>query len=351
MKNSIVKNAFYYFLLVIVFISAISFLKNIFLLDSKINSLYLQAVATQPIFKKINFVTLFFVGDIMLDRGVELKIKKEGNSDFKFPFLKIEKDLKEADILFGNLEGPISDKGQKVGSIYSFRMDPKSIDGLLFVGFDILSVANNHMFDYSRMAMEDTFSRLEKSGIDYVGGGFNEAEAYSPKIKEINPIRKSKISNGASGTKIAFLAFNDIGALSWEAKGERSGMALLDKDKLEKSIKNAKTQADLVVVSMHFGDEYKTSPTLKQKTIAQFAIDSGADLVVGHHPHVIEPVEQYKEGWIAYSVGNFIFDQNFSEETMKGLILKVFIENGKIKEVVPVEFKINQNFQPEITGL
>lgn len=342
MENPRVKNIFSYLLLAILFISAVSFLNNIFLLDAKINSLYLQAVINQSLFSKTNFVTLVFVGDIMLDRGVELEIKKNGNSDFKFPFLKIEKDLEETDVLFGNLEGPISDKGQKVGSIYSFRMDPKSIDGLLFAGFDILSVANNHMFDYSRVAMEDTFSRLKKAEIDYVGAGFNETEAYSPKIIEVNG------STGSPQAKIAFLAFNDLGSLSWEAKGERSGMALLDKDKLEKSIMNAKTQADLVVVSMHFGDEYKTSPTTKQKTMAQFAIDSGADLVVGHHPHVIEPVEKYKEGWIAYSLGNFVFDQNFSEETMKGLMLKVIVENGKIEEVVPVEFQINQNFQPEI---
>jgi poly-gamma-glutamate synthesis protein (capsule biosynthesis protein) len=336
MKNLIVKSIFSYFLLAVLFISALSFLKNIFLLDAKINSLYLQAVTNQSFSRKINFVTLFFVGDIMLDRGVELKINKEGNSDFKFPFLKIEKDLKEADILFGNLEGPISDKGQKVGSIYSFRMDPKAIDGLLFAGFDVLSVANNHIFDYSRIAMEDTFFRLKESGIDYVGGGFNEIEAYAPKIKEIN------------GTKIAFLAFTNLGSPYWEAKEKRSGIAWLEKEKLEKSIKEAKKKSDIIIVSMHFGEEYKTSPTLGQKTLAQFAIDSGADLVIGHHPHVIEPFERYKQGYIAYSLGNFIFDQNFSEETMKGLILKVLVRGKKIQEVIPIEFKINNFFQPEI---
>ena len=336
MKNPMVKNRFSYFLLAILFISALSFLKNIFLLEAKINSLYLQAVINQPFSRKINFVTLFFVGDIMLDRGVELEIKKNGNSDFKFPFLKIEKDLREADVLFGNLEGPISDKGQKVGSIYSFRMDPKAIDGLLFSGFDVLSVANNHMFDYGREAMEDTFFRLKEAGIDYIGGGLNEAEAYSPKIKEIN------------GTKIAFLAFTNLGSPYWEAKENRSGIAWLDKERLENSIKEAKKKSDIIIVSMHFGDEYKTSPTPEQKELARLAVDSGANLVIGHHPHVIQLVEKYQEGYIAYSLGNFIFDQNFSEETMKGLILKVFVENGKIKEVAPVEFEINQNFQPEI---
>jgi len=333
-----IKNCLFHFILVTLFLSAILFFNKLFALNTEVSSLYLKASISQPLFQKKKQLTLVFVGDIMLDRGVEQQIKKNGNNDFRFPFLKIADELQKADIAFGNLEGPISDKGQKVGSIYSFRMDPKAVDGLVFAGFDVLSVANNHMFDYSRKAMEDTFSRLKESGIEYVGGGLNEAEAYSPIIKEIN------------GTKIAFLAFTNLGSPSWEAKNDRSGIAFLEKGKLEKSIKEAKQKADVVTVSMHFGDEYKPSPNLEQKTLAQFAIDSGADLVIGHHPHVIEPVEKYKEGYIAYSLGNFIFDQNFSEETMKGLMLKVIIKNAKIKEVVPVEFKINQNFQPEIIG-
>lgn len=257
-------------------------------------------------------------------------------------FLKIAKELQEADILFGNLEGPISDKGQKVGSIYSFRMNPKAIDGLLFAGFDVLSVANNHMFDYGRKAMEDTFSRLRESGISYAGAGINETEAYSPIIMEVNG------STGSTQAKIAFLAFTNLGAPSWKATADKSGMALFSKDKLESAIKDAKNKADLVVVSFHFGDEYKNSPTQEQEMMARLAIDSGADLVVGHHPHVVEPLEEYKGKYIAYSLGNFIFDQNFSEDTMQGLMLKVVVGNKRIKEVTPVEFKINQYFQPEI---
>lgn len=348
MKNSIIKNALYYFLLAIAFISATLFLRSIFLIDAKTNSLYFQAIITRPLVAEKEISTLVFVGDIMLNRGVEWMVKKEGNNDWRFPFLKIADEIKKADILFGNLEGPISDKGQKVGSIYSFRMDPKSIDGLLFAGFDILSVANNHMFDYSRVAMEDTFSRLKKAEIDYIGGGFNEIEAYTPKIKEIN------------GTKIAFLAFTNLGSPYWETKEKRSGIAWLEKEKLEKSIKDAKKKSDIIIVSMHFGDEYKTSPTPEQKELARLAVDSGADLVVGHHPHIVQQLEKYtsgdisresskyKQGYIAYSLGNFIFDQNFSEETMEGLMLKVLVKDKKIQEVIPINFKINDFFQPEI---
>ena len=281
-------------------------------------------------------IILFFVGDIMLDRGVEYMVKKEGKGDFKFPFLKIGEFLNKSDILFGNLEGPISDKGTKVGSIYSFRNDPKAIEGLKFAGFDILSVANNHIFDYGREAMEDSFLRLKKAGIDYVGGGFSEKETYAPTIKKIK------------GTKIAFLAFTNLGTEYWSAKGNRSGIAWLTKESLEKGIKKAKEKADLVFVSMHFGKEYQSFPALQQKYFSHLAIDLGADLVIGHHPHVIQPIEEYNRGYIAYSLGNFIFDQAFSEETMQGLILKVLVENSKIKEVVPIEIKINQYFQPEI---
>ena len=334
MKNKSQLN--HLFLLIVFAFSSILFLLSIFSFDKKTSALYFQATAEQFLLPKSRQVTLLFVGDIMLDRGVEFEIKKNGNNNFRFPFLKIAKELQEADILFGNLEGPISDKGQKVGSIYSFRMDPKVIDGLTFAGFDVLSIANNHMLDYGRMAMTDTFLRLKESGIDYVGAGFDENEAYAPKIKEVN------------GTKIAFLAFTNLYALSWEAVADKSGMALFSKDKLEGTIKNAKNRSDLVVVSFHFGDEYKTSPTQEQKTIAHLAIDFGADLVIGHHPHVTEPLEEYKGRYIAYSLGNFIFDQNFSDETMKGLMLKVIVENGRIKKVSPIDFVINQYFQPEI---
>lgn len=286
--------------------------------------------------KPVSPITLMFVGDIMLDRGVEYLIKKYGNNDWRFPFSQIADFLQPADILIGNLEGPISDKGQKVGSIYSFRSNPAATDGLTFAGFDILSIANNHVFDYGRMAMEDSFLRLKENGIDYIGGGFNESEAYSPIVKEIK------------GVKIAFLAYTNLGSPNWAARDDKSGIAWLEKEKMEEEIKKAKDKADLVIISFHYGEEYAAEPNQFQISISQTAIDAGADLVVGHHPHVVQKVEQYKKGWIAYSLGNFVFDQSFSEKTMTGLLLKVLIENDEIKEAIPIGVKINKYFQPEI---
>lgn len=280
-------------------------------------------------------ITLFFVGDIMLNRGVQKMVEKYGNGDFKFPFLRIADDLKKADILLGNLEGPISDKGKKAGSIYSFRNNPQAIEGLKFAGFDFLSVASNHIFDYGRSAMEDTFLRLKDGGIDYVGGGFNREEACGPRIKEIK------------GIKIAFLAFTNLGSKNWQAGENSSGICWLD-EKIRDYIQEVKEGADLVIVSIHFGEEYQSQPTLEQKYFARLAIDSGADLVIGHHPHVVQEIEKYKQGYIAYSLGNFIFDQSFSEETMTGLLLKVLVKDGKIKELIPIGIKINDLFQSEI---
>lgn len=293
---------------------------------------------SEPELKDLNqSITLILVGDVMLNRGVEHMVRKYGAEDFRFPFKEIKPYLQKADILFGNLESIISDRGKNIGSLYPFRAEPEAMKGLKYAGFDLVSVANNHIFDYGRAAMEDSFRRLKRAGIDYVGGGFSKQEAYSPIVKEIED------------TKIAFLAYTNLVAESWTAKGDRSGIAGLDKS-IAKDIRQAKQEADLVVVSMHFGQEYQTQSNQNQRYFAHLAIDSGANLVVGHHPHVIQEVENYNQGYVAYSLGNFVFDQGFSEPTMKGLLLEVVVKDGKIEQVIPPKIKINSYFQPELAG-
>jgi len=284
-------------------------------------------------------IKIILVGDIMLDRGVEYMIKTQGQEDFRFPFLNITDYLKEADILFGNLESQISDKGTNVGSEYSFRADPAAIEGLTFAGFDILSVANNHAFDYTKEAFKDSLLRLEDEGINYVGGGFNEREAFSPVIKKIND------------TKIGFLSYVNLGPQVWRATEENSGIAWVDEEEIEKikkDVEKAKENVDILIVSLHTGNEYSPSPTQFQVNFSKAVIDAGADLIVGHHPHVVQPNEKYKQSHIFYSLGNFIFDQAFSEETMQGQIVEVLIKNKEIKEIIPKEIKLNNFFQPAL---
>lgn len=310
--------------------------------DISTSSLYSAIAVPEPAAaRQNNKVVLMAVGDIMLDRGVEYKIKKEGKGDFKFPFLKIADYLQGADILFGNLESVISDKGKNVGSSNSFRADPSAIEGLNHAGFDVISVANNHIYDYSEAAMKDSFERLGRAGIEYAGGGFNENEAFSAKVEEVKNVR------------IGFLAYNNfnLGSRFWRATADRPGIALVseeDLQRMENDIREAKKKADILIVSFHWGDEYTFVPNDFQVVFARALIDAGTDLIIGHHPHVVQPVEKYKNGWIAYSLGNFVFDQGFSKETMSGLLLEVTIRNKKIEGVASKDIKILDSFQPTL---
>lgn len=281
---------------------------------------------------------IIFTGDIMLDRGVKAAINNYGEGDYSFPFLKIADYLKGADLTIGNLEGPISDKGNNVGSIYSFRADPMAAIGLSFAGYDLVGLANNHMFDYTVQALEDTLSRLKKEGIEYVGAGLSKEQALEAKIFTLS-----------DGTKIAFLAFTNLGPKSWAAQEESTGLAWLDQENLESSIAKAKDKADIVAVMFHWGEEYQKKSNNEQKRFARLAVDFGADLIVGHHPHVAQEIEQYKGKYIAYSLGNFVFDQSFSKETMEGLILETIVQDKKIAEVSSQKITINDFYQAEKT--
>jgi len=333
-----------FWLISILILGIIFFIGSFFLIKPKVTEI-IPPPAQVPLPIEEKPITIILVGDIMLNRGVEYMIKKEGDGDFKFPFLEIAKDLNGADILFGNLEGPISGKGTKVGSIYSFRAEPEAIEGLIHAGFDVISLANNHAFDYGRVALEDCLAKLSNAKISYVGAGLNEIEAFGPVIKEIN---------GSTGSplRIGFLAYTNLGPESWKATSENLGIARVsekDMEKVKESIKSAKEKVDILIVSLHAGEEYAAEPTQFQVEFSKAAVDAGADLVVGHHPHVVQKSEKrYKDKWIFYSLGNFVFDQSFSEETMKGEMLEILIEDGKINELIPKKIKLNNYFQPAV---
>ncbi len=280
-------------------------------------------------------LSLFFVGDIMFGRGVENSVLKNNNGDFSFIF-KNAGFLKDADITFGNLEGPISDKGDDLKNLYSFRFEPSSAPALKDAGFDVLSVANNHVGDYGRGAFEDTLVRLANENILAIGGGMNKEDATEVKIIEKN------------GLKVGLLGFSDVGPNELEASRDSSGILIADEKTLPLIVRKAAAKADILAVSFHFGEEYRESANNRQKKLARLAIDSGARIVIGHHPHVVEELEYYKKGIIAYSLGNFVFDQNFSEKTMSGLALDIIIKGKEIISVKQHPIKINSFFQPEL---
>jgi len=279
-------------------------------------------------------IRMLFVGDVMLDRGVAFMIGKQ-NADFRFPFLKTAGMLEEADITIGNLEGPISNRGEKKGSIYSFRMSPDVIRGLVFAGFDVMSIANNHIWDYGREGLEDTITFLNEAGIQPVGAGKNEGEA-----NDVVIMRRGN-------TTFGFLSFTTLYPEGLEASGEMPGISSANLSEIQRIVKDAALRADILTVLMHWGVEYETKARAAERELGRALIHSGADLVIGGHPHVVQETETYGEGWIAFSLGNFVFDQNFSGETMRGAALEVIAKNGKIETVHMIPVAINTFFQPE----
>jgi poly-gamma-glutamate synthesis protein (capsule biosynthesis protein) len=185
--------------------------------------------------------------------------------------------------------------------------------------------------------MNFTFKHLVDNGILYIGAGENETKAREPKIIERN------------GIKFAFLGYTDASSMtpkSYGATSSKPGIAWLSEENLKQDIKKAKEKSDVVIVSFHWGTEYQQTPSDRQKNVGRLAIDSGASLVLGHHPHVLQPYEKYKDGYIFYSLGNFVFDQMWSEKTRKGEIAKIYFKGIEIEKVETIPVQIFDYYQP-----
>lgn len=270
----------------------------------------------------------------MLSRRVGEKMRAKG--DWKYPFEKIADTLRTADLAFGNLECPISNAGRNLHHLYSFRADLRAVEGLKYAGFRVMSVANNHIDDWDRPALLDTLRRLRGAGIVPVGAGASDREAHYP------------VFVGLGDVRLAFLAYVNVKPKEAKAGPSTAGVAWLEPERVLTSIRLARHLADLVVVSLHWGVEYAPRPQREQIALAHQMIDAGADLVVGGHPHVVQPLEQYHGRWIAYSLGNFIFDQS-TPPTHHGLMLKVTLTGKRISGVAPIPIVIEPTFQASVT--
>lgn len=274
-------------------------------------------------------VSLVAVGDVMLGRGVGSLIAANSPS---YPFYATRGLTSQADIAFGNLESPITTRGFPQGGI-ALRSRPEVTEGLSYAGFDVMSLANNHTADYGAVGLLDTMSHLDGEEIAFVGLTRDDDEGQVALMREAN------------GLRIAFLAYNHVG-LPWDAvTGEGvSGPAWLEPELAYADVSEAAQDADFVVVSMHLGEEYTPLPDEFQQQVALGMLDAGAGLVLGHHPHVVGAVAFEERGFVAYSLGNFVFDQPFSEETQQGLILLGLIDHSGLKQIqlVPVQIEAGQ---------
>lgn len=235
------------------------------------------------------------VGDIMLARYIGTIISRDG---WASPFMGIKPFFEQVDIGFANLESPASFLGKPYPGKdpeITFRANPGALLGLKYAGIDVVSLANNHANDHGKEALLETIQALEVLGIAACGAGKNYQEAHSPTILKQGPHR------------IAFLAYAEP-VWSVTKAGETAGVATIQKEEILADIEATKQEADLILVSLHWGVEHQHFPLEKDRALAHALIDAGAHGILGHHPHVLQGIEIYRGYPILYSLGNCIFD-------------------------------------------
>lgn len=269
-------------------------------------------------------LSLLFTGDIMLDRSVYLKTLEAG--DYNHPFQNLDYFF-DYDLRIGNLEGAITNfnsiSNGTGGSRFFFTFSPEFLEPLAKY-FDIFDLANNHTLNFGYDGLKQTKDYLDEYGISYFGDPENDKENLSIIIEKNN-------------IRLGFVGYHDLVVGGFDD-------ALLEVEKLRSLV-------DYLVVMPHWGTEYITDKVNKlQKQEAHDFVDAGADVIIGTHPHVIQPIEEYNGKMIYYSLGNFIFDQYFSVDTQQGLNIAIFLEKGDNIEVeydiLPIV--INNDSQPSL---
>ena len=259
-------------------------------------------------------VSIVITGDIMLARSVGARISASGGL---FPFAGTAEALKSFDLRIGNLECVVSTLGSPQPKTYTFEAPLRAYDRLSAAGYQIVSVANNHSGDYGKAAFSDMLARLPTHGITPVGGGANRVQAHTPVIRRIR------------STTIGILAYCEIGPANFAAGETTPGHAWLEPTAMRQDIATLRPQVDFLVVFTHWGVEYVLQENAHQQLLARLAIDAGSDLVVGAHPHVIQPYEIYRGKPIIYSLGNFVFDE-MPGVTALGNVLTFTVQGSRL---------------------
>ncbi len=268
-------------------------------------------------------VSVLFAGDMFLDRNIRAAAMRE-SEDFLFACLGDV--LHTPDLTVVNLEGPITEHasvslGSKVGSPENFQFTfPTSTAPLLKrQGIDIVNLGNNHILNFGAAGVRSTLTYLQKNGLQYFGDPSVQTVAY----KDLR------------GVSLAFINYNEFAPASQK---ERVALVL-------QQVADARLQGRLPIVYTHWGDEYKTIAPLRLQTLARQFVDAGAELVVGSHPHVVEQSEVYKGKYIYYSLGNFMFDQYFSADVRRGLLIEVLFAQTGVLLVREIPTLLERNGQ------
>jgi poly-gamma-glutamate synthesis protein (capsule biosynthesis protein) len=272
---------------------------------------------------------LLFFGDIMLDRNV-LNVIEKNSLDYILEKLKEDNFLAGYDFIVANLEGAVTNNGDRYRPInlYDFAFNPDLVAKFRDYGFNVFSLANNHLADQGEKGIAETYGNLSKLGFNYFGckDAFLSPDDDFPLVtlndqELLDNNNCSAVIMEKKDKKIAFLSFSIV-------------YKRIDETDIVEKINKLKEVSDYVIVVPHWGLEYKGLASREQEILAHKMIDAGADIIIGHHPHVIQNKEMYNGKEIYYSLGNFIFDQYFSPETQEGLAVSLDLKKGDIETKV-----------------
>ncbi|MEJ2263689.1 MAG: CapA family protein [Anaerolineales bacterium] len=264
---------------------------------------------------------LLFTGVIVPARCVQAAIDEKGDPDY--PYAEVSEVISAADLAVGTLNATISNYPAHTGctSTYLLVGSSENADALARAGFDVMSVATNHIkncgpTNCGDRAFSDTLENLRRVGIVPVGAGENLAAAMQPVVARLN------------GVSFGIVSLGQIEAQTFSSE-DSPGIAVLDEDNLRAAIAAARQVSDVVIAMPHWGPEDVSVPNWLQRGLARVAVEAGADLVVGNHTHVVQAVEEIDGVMVFYGLGNFVFDQNWSLEHMQGVILEVTFEGER----------------------
>lgn len=287
-------------------------------------------------------VHLVLVGDMEIDRERPEEV-----------FAHVLPELKKADVRFGGLEASLSEKGSPLTGKIVMRHHPRMLAGYLAGGFDALAFASNHCMDYGIEPFVETLALLERHGIRYSGAGRDIAQARTPAVVE------------SGGTRVGFLTYLLELPLGWGAHPLKPGVAPIRQDALygppfvneedleamAADIARTRPGVDVLVVSCHWGASQSRTLTLPQRAVARAAVDAGADLILGTHPHILQGIEVYRGKPIFYAVGNFVLDHDhpmFMPSVRESILVRCLVENGRIARVAFVPVLIGKDGRPRI---
>lgn len=269
------------------------------------------------------------VGDLLMDGSIKYQIDRYGTD---YPWEMVREYFQNDDLTIGNLETSITNRGTEwPEKSYNFRSDPKNLKSMEAAGMDVLALANNHILDYGYDGLLDTIKHIDNTRIKRVGAGKNKEDAMKAVIVE------------KEGFKIGILsASRVVPHVEWYATGNRPGLIGAYDGHIEellKEVQELKKDVDLIVLSIHWGIEGSSEPKDQDLLLARKLIDGGVDLIMGHHPHVLQGIEIYKGKPILYSLGNFVFGTQ-GELTSNTMIAQINIVDGEMNNIEIIPFQI-----------